>query len=135
MAGIMADHNIEGHFETLMRVWTSDSWKSLWQNLEVEIESFDQLDLPFDTSDRHLWQVCQQRDIMLITANRNDDGPNSLEATIRDLNHSSSLPVFTIANPELVLTSPDYAERVAIQVLEYLMALDDLRGTGRLFVP
>ena len=41
----------------------------------------------------------------------------------------------TIAAPELVLTSQDYAERVAIQTLEYLMDLDNFRGTGRLFVP
>jgi hypothetical protein len=79
--------------------------------------------------------VCQQHDILLITANRNDDGPDSLEATIHDLNNSLSLPVFTIANPELLLTSPDYAERVAIQVLEYLMTLDHLRGMGQLFIP
>lgn len=135
MAGIMADHNIEGQFEALLRIWTADAWRGLWDSLAVEIGSFDQLGLPYDTSDRRLWQVCQQHDIVLITANRNDDGPDSLEATIHNLNHSLSLPVFTIANPELVLTSPDYAERVAMQVLEYLLTLDGLRGTGRLWVP
>ena len=62
-------------------------------------------------SDRDLWQLCQQREIVLLTANRNDEGPNSLEATIRTLNASSSLPVLTIADPELVLASRDYAER------------------------
>ena len=35
----------------------------------------------------------------------------------------------------LVLASRDYAERVAIQVLEYLLELDHFRGVGRLFVP
>ena len=29
----------------------------------------------------------------------------------------------------------DYAERVAIQVLEYLLELDNFRGVGRLYVP
>ena len=61
--------------------------------------------------------------------------PHSLEATIRDLNEPSSLPIMTIADPELVLVSQDYAERVAVQVLEYLTDLDNFRGTGRLFVP
>ena len=65
----------------------------------------------------------------------NDEGPDSLEATIRALNVPSSLPVLTIADPELVLASRDYAERVAIQVLEYLLDLDHFRGVGRLFVP
>ena len=135
MAGIIADHNIEGHFIVLLRIWTSNAWASLWESLELEVESFDRLDIPYDTSDRDLWQVCQQRGIVLITANRNDEGLDSLESTIRDLNEPSSLPVLTIADPESILASQDYAERVAIQVLEYLMDLDHFRGTGRLFVP
>jgi hypothetical protein len=135
MAGIMADHNLEGHFVVLLRLWTSDAWVMLWESLELEVESFARLGMPYNTSDRELWQVCQQREIVLLTANRNDEGPDSLEATIRDLNTLTSLPILTIADPELVLTSQDYAERVAIQVLEYLMDLDNFRGTGRLFVP
>jgi hypothetical protein len=82
-----------------------------------------------------LWQLCQQHEIILLTANRNDEGPHSLEATIRTLTVPSSLPVLTIADPELILTSRDYAERVAIQVLQYLLDLDHFRGVGRLFVP
>ena len=121
MASIMADHNVEGHFVVLLRLWTSDVWRTVWENLDIEVESFERLGLPYNTSDRDLWQLCQQREIVLLTANRNDEGPNSLEATIRTLNASSSLPVLTIADPELVLTSRDYAERVAIQVLEYLL--------------
>jgi hypothetical protein len=106
-----------------------------WHFLAVEVESFERLGLPYDTSDRDLWQVCQQRNIVLITANRNDEGPDSLVSTIRDLNEPSSLPVLTIADPTYVLTNQDYAERVAIQVLEYLLELDNFRGTGRLFCP
>jgi len=131
----MADHNIEGHFVVLLRLWTSEAWAALWESLELEVESFVRLGIPYGTADRDLWQICQQRATVLLTANRNDEGPDSLEATIRDLNTPSSLPVLTIADPELVLTSPAYAERVAIQVLEYLMDLDNFRGTGRLFVP
>jgi len=131
----MADHNIEGHFVALLRIRTSDTWASLWESLQVQVESFDRLGIPYGTSDRDLWQMCQQRGIVLITANRNDESLDSLESTIRDLNEPSSLPVLTIADPELILASQDYAERVAIQVLEYLMDLDNFRGTGRLFVP
>jgi hypothetical protein len=131
----MADHNIEGHFTVLLRIWTSDVWEELWGSLGLEVESFVRLGIAYDTSDRELWQMCQQREIVLITANRNDEGPDSLESTIHDLNNLSSLPVLTIANPALVLTSPDYAERVAIQILEYLLYLNNFRGVGRLFVP
>jgi hypothetical protein len=135
MAGIMADRNVEGHFEVLLRLWTSEAWQSIWESLALAVESFERLGLPHDTSDRDLWQMCQQREIVLLTANRHDEGPESLEATIRALNHPGSLPVFTIADPESVLVSRDYAERVAIQVLEYLLELDNFRGVGRLYVP
>jgi hypothetical protein len=135
MASIMADHNVEGHFEVLLRLWTSDTWRPVWESLTLEVESFERLGIPYDTSDRELWQLCQRREIVLLTANRNDEGADSLEATIQALNTPSSLPVLTIADPELVLANRDYAERVAIRVLEYLLELDHLRGVGRLFVP
>jgi hypothetical protein len=31
--------------------------------------------------------------------------------------------------------SRDYAERVVVQILEYLLELDNFRGVGRLYVP
>ena len=99
MTGIIADHNIEGHFAVLLRMWTSAPWKALWESLTVEIESFEGLGPSYETSDRDLWQACQQHDLVLLTTNRNGDGPNSLEATIRDLKQPSSLPVLTIADP------------------------------------
>ena len=135
MIGIVADHDVEGHFVVLLRLWTSDPWRTVWESLALEVESFERLGVPYDTSDRELWQLCQQREIVLLTANRNDEGADSLEATIHTLNTPSSLPVLTIADPELVLANRDYAERVAIRVLEYLLELDNLRGVGRLFVP
>lgn len=73
MTGIMADHNIEGHFVALLRLWTSGPWKSLWESLSIETETFEGLGLPHETSDRDLWRACQQHDLVLPTANRNDD--------------------------------------------------------------
>jgi hypothetical protein len=78
MVAIMADHNVEGHFEVLLRLWTSEAWQSMWESLALEIESFERLGLAHDMSDRDLWQICQQREIVLLTANRNDEGPESL---------------------------------------------------------
>jgi hypothetical protein len=43
MASIMADHNVEGHFVVLLRLWTSDGWMAIWENLEIEVESFELL--------------------------------------------------------------------------------------------
>jgi hypothetical protein len=52
----------------------------------------------------------------LITAHRNDEGLHSLEATMRDLNEPSGLPILTIADPELVLVSQDYIEEIAVSI-------------------
>jgi hypothetical protein len=43
MASIMADHNVEGHFVVLLRLWTSDVWRAVWESLELEVESFERL--------------------------------------------------------------------------------------------
>ena len=67
MAGIMADHNVEGHRVVLLRLWTSEAWRAVWESLQLEVESFERLGMPYDTSDHELWQLCQQREIILLS--------------------------------------------------------------------
>ncbi len=67
--------------------------------------------------------------------NRNQRGPDSLEAVIRAENQPDSLPVMTIGDADRVLEDRLYAEKVAERLLDYLMRIDELRGTGRLYVP
>jgi hypothetical protein len=52
MAGIMADHDVEGHFVVLLRLWTSVPWRTVGESLALEVESFERLGVPYDTSDR-----------------------------------------------------------------------------------
>jgi hypothetical protein len=42
------------------------------ESLQLKVEVFERLDIPHDTSDYDLWQLCQQREIVLLTANRHD---------------------------------------------------------------
>lgn len=91
--------------------------------------------LRLDASDREVWTVCQREQIVLLTANRNDEGPESLEATIQQQNAAQSLPVFTLSNDQRVLRDPFYAERVADRLLETLFDIDSYRGTGRIYLP
>ena len=65
----------------------------------------------------------------------NEDGPDSLEATIRDHNTSQSLPVFTLSDADRVLSDIAFAERVVDQLYRYLLEVDSIRGTGRLYLP
>jgi hypothetical protein len=135
MRGILADINVGKQRRAILAIWSSESWRDLWQGLSLVVESFRGLDLPLDASDAVIWRTCQKEQLVLITGNRNKDGQDSLEAVIRDENQPDSLPVITIADTERVLQDWAYAEQVAERVLDYLMRIDEVRGTGRLYVP
>ena len=55
----------------------------------------------------------QQHDVILVTANRNPEGADSLEATIQEGNTPDSLAVFTLANVERIRRERRYAHEVS----------------------
>jgi len=133
--GIRADANCAGHLALLLRLF-QEGWRhDVWEFLHLAPVSFADLGLPPDASDRAVWEVCQRAQVILLTANRNDDGPESLEATIQQHNTTDSLPVFTFANDQRVLRDRPYAEAVADRLIEVLFDIDRYRGTGRLYLP
>lgn len=95
----------------------------------------EDLGLTHRTKDHIIWRLCQERGFYLLTANRNNDGDDSLEATIRREGTISSLPVLTLADPNGTLSSPAYLDAVANSLLDYLLYQEPFRGTGRLFLP
>lgn len=135
MAGILADNNTEGQVAYLLHRLESAQWQEIWLSLNLPVVRFVDLGLARNITDAMLWQVCQQRQILLITRNRNAAGPDSLEATIRTHNTPSSLPVFTLANADRIDRDRAYAERIVERLLEYLIDLDNYRGTGRIYLP
>jgi len=135
MPTIMADHDIEGQMQVLLRLLTSAEWHVLWSELAVQVASFASLGVPTNTPDTALWQLCQTQQILLITGNRNAEGPESLEATIQARNTPTSLPVLTISEPQRLLSSRAYAHRVVERLVEYLIDVENLHGTGRLYLP
>jgi hypothetical protein len=135
MRGVLADINVVAQARALLLILASDTWRDLWTELGLAVETFASLGLPFDAPDSLIWRRCQREGVVLMTDNRNDDGPDSLEATIRNENQPGSLPVITIADSDRVLRDRLYAERVAVRLLDYLMRIDEVRGVGRLYVP
>ncbi|MBC8873137.1 MAG: ACP S-malonyltransferase [Planctomycetes bacterium] len=135
MPKIMADHNAEGHLDALLNIWTSSAWNEVWRDASCDVESFQRLGIRHDTRDDELWRLCQQEGIILITGNRNAEGDDSLEVTIVNHRDEDSLPVLTIGDPTRLLKDRAYAARVAEQILEYVLDLENLRGVGRLYVP
>jgi hypothetical protein len=132
---LVADANIQGHVTRLVARMQGDAWRDYWVHLQLPYLTF--ADIGLDPADRDsvVWRRCQEHDVFLLTNNRRADGPDSLEATIRDHNTPQSLPVFTIGDADKLLSSSDYADRVIERLFQYLLELDNLRGTGRLFLP
>jgi hypothetical protein len=107
----------------------------LWEHLGLATLAFRDLGLPTDSSDWVVWQRCQQEQLVLVTGNRNHEGPESLESAIRPLNAPHHLPVLTLANMDRILHERSYAERVADKLLEDLFDVENFRGAGRVYVP
>jgi hypothetical protein len=135
MRGILADINVVGQRDALLAIWASETWREFWNDLGWVVESFRTLGLSQNAPDALIWRTCQREGLVLITGNRNDDGADSLEATIRNENQPDSLPVITIGDADRVLRDRVYAEQVAERLLDYLMRIDEVRGTGRVYVP
>lgn len=72
--------------------------------------------------------------LILLTNNRNMEGVDSLEQTIRDENLPTSLPVLTFSDFERI-TERTYRERCAARLIEIMIYLDDYLGVGRIFIP
>jgi len=135
MKGILADHNADGHVEVLLRTLLSDDWLEMWNELGVPLLTFAELGLSSDVDDMTLWRACQREQVVLITNNRNADGSESLEHVIRTETTTSCLPVFTLSNAERIRTDKGYAQQTAIRLPEYLLDIENYRGTARIYVP
>lgn len=135
MKGILADANISGPIEALVHQMQSGTWAEFWTALGIELKRFEDVGLSPDSSDLIIWQTCQAEQLILITDNRNKKSADSLEATIQQYNQPDSLPVFTISSMAAFGNSRTYAEKVLEHIYDYLMRINELRGTGRLYLP
>jgi hypothetical protein len=133
--GIITDVNIEGHWAVLLRLLQQEEWAEFWVHLGLRVVTFADLGLPANAPDVLVWRRCQDEELVLLTGNRNNEGPESLEAAIRTLGTPTSLPVFTIGTANRVLQERAYAERVIERLVDYLLDIDKYRGAGRLYLP
>ncbi|HEY2410783.1 MAG TPA: hypothetical protein VGI40_00990 [Pirellulaceae bacterium] len=135
MLTILADHNVEAHLDALVNIWTSAEWLELWQMVDCKVCKFASVGLRSTTPDSELWSFCQTNQMLLLTGNRNADGPDSLEMTSLQRNTALSLPVLTFGDPDRVLRDRLYAEAAASRILDYVVSIKNFRGARRLYVP
>jgi len=131
MITVLVDHDIEGQALALWGTLGKTGWLEI---VAVQLATFQDIGLPFDSSDREVWHFIQANKMILLTNNRNMDGADSLEQTLRDENTATSFPVLTIANADR-LSERIYRERCAAQLIEIVIDLDLNLGRSRIYIP
>ncbi|BBH38293.1 MULTISPECIES: DUF5615 family PIN-like protein [Microcystis] len=127
----LIDYNLTGDVVLFWGTLSAEGWLDL---LPIRFFTFQDVGLPMDSSDRVVWQFAQNTQMILITANRNMKGIDSLEQTIREENTPASLPILTIGNPDRFDES-SYRQRCATRLIEILFDLENYMGVGRIFIP
>jgi len=128
---LLADHDVEGHAHSLIGVLGAEGWLDM---VDLRLATFAEAELPFNSSDRVVWRFAQKNGMVLLTNNRNMDGEDSLEQTLREENTPTSLPIVTIANVDR-LSERRYRERCAFQLLEVVLELEKHLGRSRIYIP
>jgi len=81
-----------------------------------------------------VWRFAQEKHLILLTANRNNDGEDSLQQTIQEENQPTSLPVVTIGILDR-LEERSYREQCAERLVEIVLNIENYLGVGRIYIP
>jgi hypothetical protein len=128
---ILSDHDIEGQAHSIIGVLGAEGWLDM---VDLRLTTFAEVGLAFNSSDRMVWRFAQENGMILLTNNRNMEGEDSLEQTLREENTPMSLPVITIADVGR-LSERLYRERCAFQLLEIALEMEKHLGRSRVYVP
>ncbi|TYQ30878.1 ACP S-malonyltransferase [Pseudanabaena sp. UWO310] len=128
----LIDHNLKGHALVLFGAIASQGWLNV---LPIQFVNFAEVDLAIDSNDRVVWRLAQEKQMILLTANRSMKGRDSLEQVMREESTSNSLPVVTIANADRLLNDIDYRGRCVESLIEITLDIDSYRGARRIFIP
>jgi hypothetical protein len=79
--------------------------------------------LAADTNDRGIWRFAQAHQMLLMTANRNAKGADSLEQTIREEGSSILLPMLTIGNLDRLIER-QYREQCAARLVDVVLWIE-----------
>lgn len=138
MKGVLFDADIIGHAAIMPRLLAKIGLPGFMDALGVRLSTFADFGLHTRTDDRTVWKFCQAKGLVLYTNNRNMDGEDSLEYSIRDLYTTMSLPVITLANKKRFETEESYAVVVADRFATLLFDIFERgmhRGACRIYIP
>lgn len=127
----LVDYNLTGYVVLFQGTLAAGGWLDL---LSVQFMTLQEAGLAADSSDRLIWRLAQANQMMLLTANRDAKGEDSLEQTIRQEGTSTSLPVVTIGNLDR-LVEREYREQCSVRLADIVLSLENYWGVSRLFIP
>jgi len=127
----LVDYNLDGYALVFLGILSKRGWLEF---LSINFVTFKEAGLSIDASDRVVWHYAQTNQMMILTANRNMKGEDSLEQVIREENATGSLPVVTIGNLDR-LDEFDYREQCVERLIEIALEIESYMGVGRLFIP
>jgi hypothetical protein len=128
----LIDHNLKGHALVLFGAIASQGWLDI---ISIRFVTFAEMELSIDSDDRVVWELAQENQMILLTANRSMKGKDSLEQVMREENTSTSLPVITIGNADKLLNDSEYRGRCVESLIEIVLDIDSYRGVRRIFIP
>jgi hypothetical protein len=128
---ILADYNLNRQGILLSGSFVAGGWLDL---IPIQFITFENIGLSPDSNDRVVWRFAQTNGMLLLTANRNAKGKDSLEQVIREENQPTSLPIITIGESDRV-NEYDYRERCVERLVEIAIDIQNYMGSGRLFIP
>ena len=127
----LLDHHLKKQGILLWATMGGEGWLKL---LEIPMLTFGDVGLPINSSDRSVWRFAQEKQLILLTGNRNSEGEDSLEQTIRNENTPSSLPVVTVSMVSR-MEERAYREQCAERLVEIVLNLENYLGIGRVYIP
>ncbi len=131
MISVLLDHNIRGYFDLFKGTLSSEEIEG---STAIQFLLFSNVGLPNNSTDQVIWDFVQERQMFLLTNNRNRKGVDSLQEAIESNTSFESIPVLTIGNLDRIYERP-YRERCITRIIDVVTNLENYRGCGRLFVP
>ncbi len=96
---VLADYNLN---RQIILISGSLAVSGLLELVQIQLKTFEEVGLPTDSNDRVVWRFAQTNGMLLLTANRNAKGEDSLEQVMREENQPTSFPIITISDPDRV---------------------------------
>ena len=128
---VLVDYNLTGYVVLFQGNLAAEGWLDL---LSLRFMTLQEAGLATDTNDRIIWRFAQSNQMLLLTANRNAKGEDSLEQTIREEGTAASLPVITIGNLDRLIERK-YREQCSARLADIVLSIENYLGVSRLFIP